>query len=787
MKTSRVLLTLVVALLACAAAFAQSGDFTTAGKVVDANGPVARATVTYASIGKRLSWDFSDANGLFGGKTAFVVRPALPGASVAIAKAGPVSVDAFEVIGKRLCTLYKGYLDKGTYSFRLPAAFTQGHARSVYVLKIKTAAAESFQKLVLTGTGAATLATATGTVHVSAAKKLAAVDTVRVGKTGYMPTLVAIDAYATDVGTVTLQPVDVETEVTTLFGQMTLAEKEGQLVMPNNAYGGPSVETTYKIGCVFGGGGAFAAFTVGSLADWCDSMQTAAQGTPRKIPMMIGYDGVHGASAVPGATIFPHNLALGAIADSLLVQKAYRVAALEIRGSGANWTYAPCIAVVRDDRWGRTYEGFSESTDLTKIDARHAVLGLQTTDLSLPFAVAGTAKHFAGDGGTANGVNEGTTLGPDSVARAIHLPGFTEAIKAGVATIMPSFSSWCDGVKMHGNKPLLTDWLKTAQKFDGFVVGDWMAQYSVGGTGSCMLAGLDVPMSPMEVGPGLGMLADFGGMYAGTGGPRCDDAVKRVLRVKYRMGLFSNPYKTDRNLTAVFGSTAHRDVARECVRKSLVLLKNANNVLPIPATANVALWGAAANNIGIQCGAWTVQWQGALGNVISGGTTIYQGIQSICTSVTYSADGSNSGNADYIIAFLGENPYAETNFDAISLTPDKAIEGAPSGTDMANTTNASVISNIALAKAAGKKVIVVLIAGRPLDISAVLPNADAFVWACLPGTEGKGIGEVLFRTSPDYNFVGKLPFTWPTNLAQEPINVGDGKTGLFAFGFGLSD
>jgi beta-glucosidase len=302
-----------------------------------------------------------------------------------------------------------------------------------------------------------------------------------------------------------------------------------------------------------------------------------------------------------------------------------------------------------------------------------------------------------------------------------------------------------------------------------------------------MLAGLDVPMSPMEVGPGLGMLADFNGMYAGTGGPRCDDAVKRVLRVKYRMGLFDNPGKTDRKLTAVFGSTAHRDVARECVRKSLVLLKNSNNVLPVPATANVALWGAAADNMGIQCGAWTVQWQGALGNVISGGTTIRQGIQSICTGTfTYSADGSNSGNADYIIAFLGENPYAETNFDAISLTPDKAVQGAPSGKDMANTTNASVIANIALAKAAGKKVIVVLVAGRPLDISALLPNADAIVWACLPGTEGKGVGEVLFGVN-GYKFAGKLPVTWPTGLAQEPINSGDGKAGLFPFGFGLTD
>jgi beta-glucosidase len=787
MKSSKVFSTLVITLMSWVAAFAQSGDFQTPGKVVDASGPVAGATVTYTSIAKRLSWDFSDANGLFGGKISSVAGPAMPGPNVAIAKAGPVVVDVFDMGGKRVCSLFKGNLDKGMYSIRIPSAFAQGHARSVYVLKIKTGGTVSFQKLVFAGTGGVVpLAANAGNFQTAVAKKLAAVDTVRVGKTGYKPTLVAIDAYSADVGTVTLQPVDIEAEITALFGQMTQADKMGQLVMPNNAYGPPAVATTYKLGCVFGGGGAFSAFTVGSLANWADSMQTAAQATPRKIPMMIGYDGVHGASAVPGATIFPHNLALGAITDSLLVQKAFRVAALEIRGSGANWTYGPCIAVVRDDRWGRAYEGFSESTDLTKIKARHAVLGLQTTDLSLPFAVAATAKHFAGDGGTANGTNEGTTQGPDSLARAIHLPGFTEAIKAGVATIMPSFSSWCDGVKMHGNKPLLTDWLKTAQKFDGFVVGDWMAQYSVGGTGNCMLAGLDVPMSPMEVGPGLGMLADFGGMYAGTGGPRCDDAVKRVLRVKYRMGLF-NTNKTDRNLTAVFGSAAHRDVARECVRKSLVLLKNANNVLPVPAAANVALWGAAADDMGIQCGAWTVEWQGALGNIISGGTTIRQGIQSICTGTfTYSADGSNSGNADYIIAFLGENPYAETNFDAISLTPDKAVQGAPSGKDMANTTNASVIANIAAAKAAGKKVIVVLVAGRPLDISAVLPNADAFVWACLPGTEGKGVGEVLFGVN-GYKFSGKLPVTWPASLAQEPINAGDGKTGLFAFGFGLTD
>jgi beta-glucosidase len=783
----------LVAMAVFSAAFAQSGDFVTKGKVVDAGGqPIVGATVTYTSIGKRLSWDFSDRNGNFGGKTNIINQGGTSDGISLLPATGPYSLELFDMNGRRIAGS-SGSLAKGDPSAMFSEKTMAPTANKLYLVKITTGETVRYRKLLFTGATIKNLSLVktASSIHAGATAKKAAInDTVRIGKTGYKPARIAISDYLADVGTVTLQANDIEAQVTTLFGQMSKAEKMGQLVMPDFANAPSSNVSTYFLGFVFGGGGAFNKMTgAAGVADQCDAYQKAALTTAKKIPLMIGYDGVHGASAVPGATIFPHNLALGAITDTFLIQKAFRVVALEIRGTGANWTYAPCIAVVRDDRWGRLYEGFSESTELTKVMARNAVLGLQTSDLGLHTAVAATVKHFAGDGGTTDGKNEGTTAGPDSAARAIHLPGFTEAIKVGAATIMPSFSSWCDGVKMHGNKPLLTDWLKTAQKFDGFVVGDWMAQYAVGGTGSAMNTGLDVPMSPMAVGPATGMLADFNGMYGGVdGAARCDDAVKRVLRVKIRMGI--NPEYgalTDRSLTALVGSAEHRAVARECVRRSLVLLKNENNALPIPKTANVTLMGAAADNIGIQCGAWTVEWQGGLGNIIAGGTTIRAGMASLCTgTLTYSADGSTAGSGDYVVAFLGENPYAETSFPAINLTSDLANQGAPSGKDMANTTNAAVIAKIASAHAAGKKVIVVLVAGRPLDISAVLPNADAFVWACLPGTEGAGVGDVLFGSKATYNFAGKLPFTWPTNISQEPINVGDGKTGLFAFGAGLS-
>jgi beta-glucosidase len=543
--------------------------------------------------------------------------------------------------------------------------------------------------------------------------------------------------------------------------------------------------TGSSIGAVFGGGGSLSGSSASACASTMNGLQNAMMGSGTKIPLLAAYDFVHGASAVPGATMLPHNLALGAIQDTLLIQKAWRVAALEVRGSGCNWGFGPCIAVIRDDRWGRAYEGFTEDPTRCALMARHAVLGCQTTDLSLPTAYAACVKHFAGDGNTVNGVNQGTTVGPDATARAINLPGYASAVAVGVASVMPSFSNWCDGTAMSFNSTLMTGWLKSTASgnpgFMGFIVSDWEAGSS--NWGSSINAGVDVPMAPGE---GTGIIGTINGIY----GARVQDACKRVLRIKCQMNLFSpSQYLSNPQLTAVVGSAPHRAIARQCVRESMVLLKTGNAALPIPKTASVAVWGQGADDIGIQCGGWTVSWQGQTGSIPGGGgTSIRTGIASTCTgTVTYSNNGSNSGNATYIIAVLSENPYAETSFGDISLTNDitgSSVGAGPANTQMATSTNSAVISAIATAHAAGKKVIGILVAGRPLDISGVLPNCDAFIWAGLPGSEGNGVADCLFG---DYNFKGKLPVTWPKASGQLQTDNGTTRSnGLFAFGFGLS-
>jgi len=781
----------ITALAVCASVFGQSGDFQTTGHVQANGAALQSATVTYTSVAQRLSWDFSRADGSFGLSTA--VLPQAPDQRITLPADGPVTVDIFDVGGKRITTV-SGKLDKGTY---LLQPFSAKLAQSMYVLKIRAGDKVTYQKMLSAGIKGPgyTIALSSSNEPAVMAKKLAAVDTVRVGKTGFTPVFIPIAAYASDVGTVTLDSIDIEGLVNTVFNQMTPAQKYGACAMPDFQNDNPAQCAADFCGLTFGGGGCFqGSANPAAVANQVDGFQTAAMGTTLKIPMLFGYDAVHGASAVPGVTLFPHNLGMGAIQDTLLIQKAFRVAALEVRGSGANFGFGPCIAVIRDDRWGRSYEGFCETPERTKIMANNAVLGLQTTDLSLPRAYAACAKHFAGDGNTVNGTNGGVTQGPDSAARAINLPGYVAAVNAGVATIMPSFSSWCAGVIpstiMSKETPLLTNWLKLGQAppyppnapnppFKGFLVSDWDAV----GTLDFLNAGGDVLMSPEY---GLGVINDFT-TYYGTIQARVTDAIKRVLRVKAWMGMLSYyqnqttpAYLTDRSLTAVVYSQAHRDVARACVRASLVLLKNnsvgGTPVLPIPTTANVAIWGNAGDNVGIQCGGWAVSWQGQVGGIPGGaGTSIRTGIQSICNNVSYTATPNAVGTSDYVIAFLSENPYAETDFPDISLN-DKDQ----------SSSNSAVMTQIAAAHTAGKKVIGVLIAGRVLDISAVLPNCDAFVWACLPGTEGLGVGEMLFGVN-GYKFTGKLQVTWPASLAQEPINYGDGQTGLFPYGYGLTD
>jgi beta-glucosidase len=474
--------------------------------------------------------------------------------------------------------------------------------------------------------------------------------------------------------------------------------------------------------------------------------------------------------------IFPHNIGLGATRSPQLIEQAARVTALEVKGAGIGWAFAPCIAVARNERWGRTYESFGESPKMVAPLGAAAVRGLQGQDLSDPASVLACAKHYLGDGGTTDGIDQGNTECDEATLRKIHLPGYAAAIKAGVESIMVSFSSW-NGVKMSANKYLLTDVLKGELGFKGFLISDWAAidQISTNYTYAVEVsinAGLDMIMIPY--GPGkrnnyLEFIAILKELAANGRIPmaRIDDAVRRILRVKFEMGLFEHPF-TDPALTAQVGSAEHRAVARQCVRASLVLLKNRNHVLPLSKhVKQLAVVGRAADDLGLQCGGWTIDWQGKPGPVTSGGTTILEAIRQTVApgaNVTFSRDGSGLAGADAVIVVVGELPYAEMKGDRDDLSL-AAVES----------------ERIHRAKLAGVPVITILISGRPLILGASLDESDAFLAAWLPGTEGLGIADVLFG---DYHPTGKLPRHWPRNMNQA-ATPGAGQP-LFPYGFGLS-
>jgi beta-glucosidase len=756
-------------------AFSQSGDFTNSGKVVTSGGAaVANATITYTNVAKRLSWDFSDATGNFGSATGVQPERSKPTDRIALAT-GPVDVVVFDASGKKIASLHTTTASAGSF---LLEQITRQRSQSLYIVKVRTGGIEYCRKLLAQGHAMVTpsgnaFSLANGQPASFKLVAASATDTLRIGKTGYTPVKVPIASNTADVGSVTLTPIDIEGQVTTLFNQLSQAEKVGQLVQADCP--GASAVTSNLLGTVFGGGDDGAGAGHGTASEWAtfsNQYQNASQSTSKKIPLLIGFDVVHGFGKCNGATVIPHNIGLGCTFSPSIVQKCHRIAGLESRSCGVNFAFGPCIAVPRDDRWGRVYEGFSETPELTQAMARAAVLGFQTTDLSLPTSVAACVKHFAGDGGTEfntgdmSRIDRGNTTGDETTLRAIHLAGYTAAIQADAASVMASFSRW-NGVRMHENKALLTDWLKTGQGFTGFVNGDWDGDITgTSGTENCITNGLDIPMRGGAGTAGIGGLQNsFNNLYSSGKGARVDDAVKRLLRIKYRMGLFSASLTTNSALTAQVGSQPHRDIAREGVRKSLVLLKTSASVLPLSKTAKITLVGPYSQDVGVQCGGWTMGWQGSSGNSMPG-TTIRKGFETIggASNISYSADG-NGITGDVAVVCIGERPYAEWYGDTNNLT----VPGA---------------SLVTAAKNSGKKVVVVLISGRPLDISSVINNCDAFVAAWLPGTEGGGIAEVLYGT---YEFSGKLAFSWPRTTAQEPINYGDASYDpLFPYDFGLN-
>jgi len=480
-----------------------------------------------------------------------------------------------------------------------------------------------------------------------------------------------------------------------------------------------------------------------------------------------------------GAVIFPHHVGMGATHDPELIQAAEHVTALEVAGTGIQWAFDPCLAVSEDIRWGRSYESFGQSPKLVSQLGAAAILGLQGNTLGSNSVLA-CAKHFAGDGGTENGTNEGNVVCDDATFRKLYLPPYQAAIKAGARSIMVSYSSW-NGVKMHANKYLLTDVLKGEMGYQGFLVSDWAAIDQINPDYKkdieiSLNAGLDMVMIPY--GPGatnnyVEFITDLKDLVNSGTVPisRVDDAVRRILRVKFEMGLFDNPQtQTDPALTRAIGSDAHRQVARQCVRESLVLLKNSHHTLPLSKDIkHLAVVGKAADDLGIQCGGWTIDWQGKPGNVTPGGTTLLAAIKKTVganTQVTFSTEATNLGDADAIIVVVGELPYAEGEGDRT----DVRLSAADSAL-------------VATAKGAGVPVITILYSGRPMLLDSVLDQSDAFVAAWLPGTEGEGIADVLFG---DARFTGKLPRIWPKNSEQYSSLAVPGRP-LFHEGFGLKD
>jgi beta-glucosidase len=564
-------------------------------------------------------------------------------------------------------------------------------------------------------------------------------------------------------GLVAVDPA-LEQRVDSILSELTLEQKVGQMVQAEIQNVTPADVRDYHLGSILNGGGSYPNRSKASgVADWlalADAFYDASMDTSlggAAIPVIWGTDAVHGHNNVAGATLFPHNIGLGATRDSELIQRIGEATALEVAAT------APTVAVVRDDRWGRTYEGFSEDPEIVRQYAGRMITGLQgsagSPDFLSPSHVVATAKHFIGDGGTDQGVDQGDNLSTEQQLLDIHAQGYLSAFEAGVQTVMASFNSW-RGEKVHGNRHLLTDVLKGRLGFDGYVIGDW--------NGHAQVPGCSNESCPAAINAGVDMIMvpeDWKALLANTleqvrsgeiEQSRIDDAVRRILRVKMRAGLFtggrpsSRPQAGDASLV---GAADHRSLAREAVRQSLVLLKNGEGLLPLSRNLNVMVVGDGADDISKQSGGWSVTWQGTevTNEDFPGANSIFAGIREAVTagggSATLSPDGTFEESPDVAIVVFGEDPYAEYEGDLESLN-FSAEHGAS-------------LELLRRLKGQGIPVVSVFLSGRPLWVNPELNASTAFVAAWLPGTEGAGIADVLFRDSEgevNFDFTGKLSF-----------------------------
>lgn len=585
-----------------------------------------------------------------------------------------------------------------------------------------------------------------------------------------------------------------EKKISDLLAKMDLNRKIGQMVQVN--IGNCTYEDIkkYHIGSVLNGGGSYPHGDKNArVKDWvavADSFWLASMDdSVVHLPIIWGTDAVHGHNNVKGATIFPHNIGLGAANDPKLIKKIGEITAKEVAVTGLDWTFAPVIAVARDDRWGRTYESYSEYPDIVTRYAKEIIKGLQGNFDEEH--ICATAKHFLGDGGTTYGIDRGDNRSTEQELIALHSQGYITAIKAGVQTIMVSYSSW-NGKAMHEHAFLITEVLKKRWGFDGLVISDWNGIGQVEGctNSDCpraVNAGIDMFMVPFET-DWKAFIQNVKEQVTRGEVPisRIDDAVTRILRVKARAGLFEKPQPSKRKLAnkeKLLGSAEHRQVAREAVRKSLVLLKNKNSILPLSRTSRILIAGKSANCIQNQCGGWSVTWQGTdnTNQDFPKGTSVLEAVKKIVKNVTFDETGRSAkkGKYDIAIVVIGETPYAEYSGDIKGALTLEHARTCPE--------DLKVLDSI---KNSGIPIVTIFISGRPLYVNKEINRSDAFIAAWLPGTEADGITDVIFKNEKgavNHDFSGKLSFSWPCSPCQTSINKDDAEYNqVFPYGFGLT-
>ena len=581
----------------------------------------------------------------------------------------------------------------------------------------------------------------------------------------------------------------IEARINEILPKLTLEQKVGQVIQADSDHVTPKEVKEYRLGSVLSGGnsapGPLPYADTRKWIEMADKYYNASidnDDVEIAIPIIWGIDAVHGHANLKGSIIFPHNIGLGAMNNPDLIEKIASVTAHELTISGHDWTFAPTLAVPQDVRWGRTYEGFSENSEIVKSYGGRIVIGLQGKFGSDNFMsdgkVISSAKHFLADGATQNGADQGDALISEDELSKVHAAGYYSAIPAGVQTVMASFSSW-QGRKLHGDKELLTNILKGKMGFKGFVIGDWNGHGQVPGCkntdcAQSLNAGLDMYMAPDS----------WKGLYASTlqqvkdgaiSMERLNDAVRRILRVKLASGIFEKGVPSSRTNAGdenILGLPENRSIARQAVRESMVLLKNNDQVLPVDASKTILVVGDGADSISKASGGWTLSWQGTghSNDEFPNGESILRGIEEVVNQaggkVIFSPEGDTSIKADIVIAIYGEDPYAEFQGDRENLD---------------FVSNSFDTNRLSLYKSIDIPVISVFLSGRPMWTNPEINNSDAFVAAWLPGTEGGGISDLLFKTDPSFDFTGRLSFKWPSSAL-----VSDKSEPLFKLGYGLS-